>query len=77
MEREMATSQTMQGKICLVTGATAGMGKETALGLARMGATVVLVARNQNKGRQTQQEMIQQSCNKHIDVLFADLLSQQ
>jgi len=73
----MATSQTMQGKICLVTGATSGMGKETALGLARMGATVILVARNQNKGKQTQQEMMRQSGNEHIDLLLADLLSQQ
>ncbi len=48
----MATSQRMQDKICLVTGATSGQGKETALGLARMGATVVLVARNKRKGEQ-------------------------
>ncbi len=46
----MATSRSMQGKICLVTGATSGMGKETALGLARMGATVVLVARDSDQG---------------------------
>ena len=73
----MATSQTMQGKICLVTGATSGMGKETALGLARMGATVVLVARDSTKGRQTQQEITRQSGNEHIDLLLADLSSQQ
>ena len=73
----MITSQTMQGKICLITGATSGMGKETALGLARMGATMVLVARDQNKGRQAQQEMMRQSGNEHIDLLLADLLSQQ
>ena len=73
----MATSQSMQGKICLVTGATSGMGKETALGLARMGATVVLVARDQNKGKQTQQEITRQSGNEHIDLLLADLSSQQ
>ncbi len=73
----MATSQSMQGKICLVTGATSGMGKETALGLARMGATVVLVARDANRGRQTQQEITRQSGNEHIDVLLADLAAQQ
>lgn len=46
----MATSQSMQDKICLVTGATSGIGKETALGLAHMGTTVVLTARNKSKG---------------------------
>jgi hypothetical protein len=57
----MATSQSMQDKICLVTGATSGMGKETALGLARMGATVVLVARNKRKGEEARQEIARQS----------------
>jgi len=73
----MATSQSMQGKICLVTGATSGMGKETALGLARLGATVVLVARNQNKGEETRQEIVRQSGNKNVDILLTDLASQQ
>ncbi|HLQ28496.1 MAG TPA: SDR family NAD(P)-dependent oxidoreductase, partial [Ktedonobacteraceae bacterium] len=35
----------MQGKVCLLTGATSGIGKATALGLAQMGATVVMVSR--------------------------------
>jgi NAD(P)-dependent dehydrogenase (short-subunit alcohol dehydrogenase family) len=73
----MATSQSMQDKICLVTGATSGQGKETALGLARMGATVVLIARNKRKGEEARQEIARQSGNENIDVLFADLSSQQ
>ena len=36
----------MQGKICLVTGATSGIGLVTAQALAQQGATVVLVGRN-------------------------------
>ncbi len=35
----------MQGKVCLLTGTTSGIGKATALGLAQMGATVVMVSR--------------------------------
>ncbi len=73
----MATSKSMQGKICLVTGATSGMGTETALGLARLGATVVLVARNKQKGEETLREMKRQSDNEDIDLLLADLSSQQ
>src|SRR5690606_14405773 len=34
------------GEICVVTGATSGIGRATALGLARLGAKVVIVARN-------------------------------
>jgi NAD(P)-dependent dehydrogenase (short-subunit alcohol dehydrogenase family) len=41
----------MNGKICLVTGASSGIGKATALGLARIGATVVMVCRDADKGQ--------------------------
>jgi NAD(P)-dependent dehydrogenase (short-subunit alcohol dehydrogenase family) len=40
-----------QGKLAVVTGATGGLGYETALGLAHAGAEVVLAGRNQDKGR--------------------------
>ncbi|MEO6987907.1 MAG: SDR family oxidoreductase [Aquihabitans sp.] len=40
----------MTGKVVLVTGANAGIGRETSLALARMGATVVMAARNPAKG---------------------------
>jgi NAD(P)-dependent dehydrogenase (short-subunit alcohol dehydrogenase family) len=66
----------MQGKVCLVTGATSGIGKATALGLARQGARVILVARNPTKGEATQQELQTLSGNTAVDLLFADLSSQ-
>ncbi|HEY5005448.1 MAG TPA: SDR family oxidoreductase [Ktedonobacteraceae bacterium] len=66
----------MQGKVCLITGATSGIGKATALGLARAGANVVLVARNAEQGETIQTEIRNQSGNEAIELLIADLSSQ-
>ena len=68
---------TMQSKICMVTGATSGMGKATAVALAQMGATVILVARNQSKGEAVRDEIRTQSGNMNVEVMLADLSSQQ
>jgi NAD(P)-dependent dehydrogenase (short-subunit alcohol dehydrogenase family) len=67
----------MQGRICLVTGATGGIGKATALGLARLGATLVLVTRDPRRGDATVAEIKQQTGNDALDYLTADLASQQ
>ncbi len=66
----------MQGKVCLVTGANSGIGKATALGLARMGATVVMVCRDRARGEEAQREIRRQSDNDAVDLLLADLSSQ-
>lgn len=66
----------MNGKICLVSGATAGIGKAVALGLATRGATVVIVARNAAKAEAAIAEIKAQSGNEQIDALLADLASQ-
>ena len=74
----MATAeQSMSGKICLVTGATSGIGKETALALARRGASVVVVARNPAKGADTVRWLREQTGNDSVDLMLADLSSQQ
>jgi retinol dehydrogenase-14 len=67
----------MQGKICLVTGASSGIGKATALGLARMGATVVIVCRDAVRGEAALSEIKQKTGNNSIDLLVADLSSQK
>lgn len=66
----------MKGKICIVTGATAGIGKHTAMELARKGAAVVVVGRNDHKCVQTIAEIREISGNPEIDYLVADLSSQ-
>ena len=73
----MPTSNTsMQGKVCIVTGANSGIGKATALGLAQMGATVVMVCRDQVKGEKAQNEIKEKSGNDSIDLMLTDLSSQ-
>ncbi len=61
----------------MVTGANAGIGKATALGLAKTGATIVMVCRNQSKGETAQAEIIAESGNKNVDLMIADLSVQQ
>ncbi len=61
----------------MVTGATAGIGKETAKELARRQATVVLVGRNQAKGEATRAEIIAATGNEDVHLLLADLSSHQ
>jgi len=67
----------IQGKICLITGGTNGIGRATARALARMGATVVIVGRNAQKTSQVVTEIRAASGNKNVDSLLADLSSQQ
>ena len=67
----------MQGKVCMVSGATSGIGKATALGLAQMGATVVMVSRDRARGEAAQSEIKTKSGNNAVDLLIADLSSQQ
>ncbi len=66
----------MQGKVCIVTGANSGIGKATSLGLAQMGATVVMVCRDQVKGEEAQNEIKEESGNDSIDLILADLALQ-
>ena len=67
----MATAE-MNGKIVLITGATSGIGRETALGLAVMGATVVIFARNQEKATAVIKEIKAQG-NESADFIKCDL----
>ncbi len=65
----------MEGKICLITGANSGIGKETAMALAKMKNTVVMLCRDKKRGENAQKEIIEQSGNKNVDLLLCDLSS--
>jgi NAD(P)-dependent dehydrogenase (short-subunit alcohol dehydrogenase family) len=61
----------MQGKICLVTGATDGIGFVTAMELARHGADVILHGRNAEKGKRVI-ELIREQTGKSVRLILAD-----
>ncbi len=67
----------MHGKICMVTGANSGIGKATALALAQMGATVVMVCRDRARGEEARREITTKSRKNAVDLLLVDLSSQQ
>lgn len=67
----------MQGKICLITGGTNGIGRSTAQALAGMGTTVVIIGRNAQKTAEVVDEIRAASGNQNVDSLVADLSSQQ
>jgi NAD(P)-dependent dehydrogenase (short-subunit alcohol dehydrogenase family) len=65
--------QAMQGKIVLITGANSGIGKETARGLAKMGAAVVMACRNLTKAVHVYEAIKRESGNDQIEVMQLDL----
>ena len=69
--------QLMSNRICMVTGATSGIGFVTARALANLGATVVAVGRNPEKGAAIVHEIKRQVDNASVAFLPADLSSQQ
>ncbi|MCC6613208.1 MAG: SDR family oxidoreductase [Anaerolineae bacterium] len=66
----------MRGKVCLVTGANAGLGKATVLRLAKLGASVIMVSRSRERGEAARRDIIGASGNTEVDLLVADLSSQ-
>lgn len=65
----------MDKPICLITGATDGVGKATAQELARKGFAVVLAARNAVKAAAVTEEIMVATGNRHVDYIIADLRS--
>ena len=65
----------MGGEVCIVTGSNSGIGKETALALAEMGATVIMVVRNQKRGQEALDKIVSQTGNHSISLMICDMSS--
>lgn len=65
----------MKKKTCLVTGGSSGVGKATAMGIAELGASVVIVCRNRDRGMQAVEEIKKKTGNPDITLMSADLSS--
>lgn len=63
----------MSQHVCLITGGTSGIGKTTALGLARLGATLILVGRDSQRGTEAVKEIRDLSQNQALEFIQADL----
>src|SRR5256885_1865508 len=67
------TPTDMQGKICLVTGSTSGLGRATALALAQQHATVILGCRDKQRGEAVLAEIKAANPTATVDLLLLDL----
>ena len=67
----------MSGRVCLITGGSSGIGKATVLGLANKGANVVMVGRERSRGEAARTEIVEKSGNELVDLMLADLSSQE
>jgi NAD(P)-dependent dehydrogenase (short-subunit alcohol dehydrogenase family) len=67
----------MKDKLVLITGGNAGIGKATAIGLAKLGAHVVIACRSKERGLAAVEEIQKESGNTRVDLLVMDLASQR
>ncbi len=65
--------QDFENKICLITGATSGIGKAAALKLAESGASLILIGRNANRGKIVCDQIKKETKNKKIKFYKLDL----
>lgn len=62
----------MRGRVCAITGASSGLGYETALALAHSGATVALLCRSEERGAQARERIAARTGNQDLHVVHCD-----
>jgi NAD(P)-dependent dehydrogenase (short-subunit alcohol dehydrogenase family) len=67
----------MRNKVILITGSTDGIGRQTAVELAALGATVLIHGRNAARGKVVVEEVQTSTGNRNVDLFIADLSSLQ
>lgn len=65
----------LDGKTVVITGANTGIGKETAIDLAKRGGKIILACRNMEKTKVAQEEIIKVSGNRNVSIVELDLSS--
>jgi NAD(P)-dependent dehydrogenase (short-subunit alcohol dehydrogenase family) len=67
----------LSGRVCIVTGASSGLGRSTAEGLARLGARVYMLVRNPSKGEAVRAGIELRTGNEDVRLEVVDLSSQE
>jgi NAD(P)-dependent dehydrogenase (short-subunit alcohol dehydrogenase family) len=73
----MSNNLDLTGKVCIVTGANSGIGKATALALAKLHATVIMACRNAERGQAALADVQAQSGSATVELMIVDLSSQR
>ena len=68
-------NENLENKVCLITGATNGIGEESAKELNKMGAEIIFIARNPEKGNRLKEQLLKES-GREATMIVADLSSQ-
>ncbi|XP_061538421.1 DHRS-12_like_SDR_c-like domain-containing protein [Phycodurus eques] len=71
MEKDLEVS--LAGRSFMITGANSGIGKATAMAIARRGGTIHMVSRNKDKAEEARAELVKETGNKEIYVHILDI----
>ncbi|XP_072307203.1 retinol dehydrogenase 12-like [Eucyclogobius newberryi] len=68
-----SSTQRLDGRTVLITGANTGIGKETAIDLAKRGARIIMACRDTEKGQAALKEVMENSANENVACMKLDL----
>lgn len=66
----------LEHKVCLVTGANSGIGKATTMELARRGAYVLMLCRNEERAETARRDIMEKTGHSGLEIIIADLAHQ-